>query len=91
VGLISGLLTLPLAPVRGTIWLAEQLYEEADRELYDEDRIMRELMDIELLEEAGELGPQERALREDELLERLSVARERRAMAEAEEREVSDG
>jgi hypothetical protein len=28
-GLIIGLLTLPLAPVRGTIWLAERIQEQA--------------------------------------------------------------
>src|SRR5881275_1276931 len=42
-GLISGLLTLPLAPVRGTIWIAEQLLEQAERELGDETTIRREL------------------------------------------------
>ena len=26
-GLITGLLTLPLAPVRGTVWLAERIQE----------------------------------------------------------------
>ncbi|MGO4759259.1 gas vesicle protein GvpG, partial [Streptomyces sp. 2MCAF27] len=34
-GLITGLLTLPLAPVRGVAWIAEQLRQEALRELYD--------------------------------------------------------
>lgn len=78
-GLITGLLTLPLAPVRGTVWLAEQLADEAERELYDEDRIMRELLDLELREEAGEIDAAERELYEDELLKRLTTARERRA------------
>ena len=31
-GLFTGLLTLPLAPVRGTVWIAEQLAAEAERE-----------------------------------------------------------
>jgi len=31
VGLITGLLTLPLAPVRGTVWLAERIQEQAER------------------------------------------------------------
>jgi hypothetical protein len=84
-GLITGLLTLPLAPVRGTIWLAEQLADEAERELYDEDRIMGELLDLELREEAGDIDATERELREDELLERLTVARERRAARGPEE------
>ena len=26
-GLITGLLTLPLAPVRGTVWLAERILD----------------------------------------------------------------
>ena len=78
-GLISGLLTLPLAPVRGTIWLAEQLAETAENELYDEKKILRELMDLEMQEAEGILAPEERRLREDDLLERLSVARQRQA------------
>jgi gas vesicle protein GvpG len=81
VGLISGLLTLPLAPVRGTIWLAEQLAEEAENELYDEKRILRELMDLEMQEAEGALAPEERTLREDDLLERLTIARQRQAAA----------
>ena len=82
-GLITGILTLPLAPVRGVTWLAEQLAEEADRELYDENRILRELYDLELREQAGELTSQDRADREEDLLERLSIARERAADAES--------
>jgi Gas vesicle protein G len=70
---------LPLAPVRGTVWLAEQLTEEAERQLYDEDRILRELLELELQEEAGEIDAEQREAREDELLERLTIARERRA------------
>ena len=37
-GLISGLLTLPLAPVRGTVWIGEQVLEQAERERNDERR-----------------------------------------------------
>jgi len=81
VGLITGLLTLPLAPVRGTIWLAEQLAEAAENELYDEKKILRELMDLEMQESEGTLAPEERRLREDDLLERLSVAKQRQALA----------
>ena len=80
-GLITGLLTLPLAPVRGTIWLAEQLAEAAENELYDEKKILRELMDLEMQESEGTLAPEERRLREDDLLERLSVAKQRQALA----------
>ena len=81
-GLITGLLTLPLAPVRGTIWLAEQLANAADAELYDEDKIRRELIELDVLEADGLLQADERRMREDELLARLSIARRRRATNE---------
>jgi hypothetical protein len=77
--LIRGLLTLPLAPVRGTAWLAQQIAEEADRELFDEDRIRRELMELDLRADEEGLSDEERAHMEDDLLARLDVARRRRA------------
>jgi hypothetical protein len=79
VGLITGLLTLPLAPVRGTIWLAEQLANAAEAELYDEDKLRRELIELDVLEADGLLQSDERRMREDELLARLSIARRRRS------------
>jgi hypothetical protein len=74
-GLITGLLTLPLAPVRGTVWLAERIQEQGERELYDEDAIRAQLMEIEAAREAGEIGEEEATLAEDALLERLIAAR----------------
>jgi hypothetical protein len=74
-GLITGLLTLPLAPVRGTVWIAERVLEQAESELYDERAIRAQLMEIEAAREAGEIGEQEAAQAEDILLERLIAAR----------------
>jgi hypothetical protein len=34
-GMLTALVTLPLAPVRGVAWVAEQLLDEAESELYD--------------------------------------------------------
>jgi Gas vesicle protein G len=76
VGLITGLLTLPLAPVRGTVWLAERIQEQAEAELYDEDVIRAQLMEIEAAREAGEISEEEATQAEDQLLERLIAARE---------------
>jgi hypothetical protein len=76
VGLLTGLLTLPLAPVRGTIWLAEQLGAEAERELDDEAAVRRSLAEAERQFEAGALGVVEYEAIEDELLDRLERARE---------------
>jgi len=73
-GLFTGLLTLPLAPVRGVVWIAEQVMDELDRELYDEDSIRRELVQLELDFEDGLIDEEERQVREDALLERLALS-----------------
>ena len=75
-GLITALITLPLAPVRGTAWLAEQLLEQAEREYYSEERIREALVEVDAARAAGELDAAEAARIEDELLERLLAARE---------------
>jgi hypothetical protein len=54
-GLLTGLLTLPLAPVRGTIWIAERLLDEAERELNDPAAIEQRLDEAEAAYERGEL------------------------------------
>jgi hypothetical protein len=77
VGLITGLLTLPLAPVRGTVWVAEQVLEQAEEEFYDPAKIRRQLEQVDRLRETGELSEEEATAREDELVERLMVGRSR--------------
>jgi hypothetical protein len=70
-GLISGLLTLPLAPVRGTVWIAERILEQAEAEFDDEPAIVAQLMEIDAAREAGEIDEAQAAAAEDILLERL--------------------
>lgn len=77
-GLFTTLVTLPLAPVRGAAWVAEQVAEEADRQLYDESRIRAQLLELEMEHDEGRIDDEERAQREDELLQRLAIARQRR-------------
>jgi hypothetical protein len=74
-GLITGLLTLPLAPVRGTVWLAERIQEQAEDELYDESAIRQGLLDLEAARQTGTLDEEEIAAAEDELIERLMAIR----------------
>jgi len=73
-GLFTGLVTLPLAPVRGVVWVAEQVMEEMERELYDEDSIRRELLQLELDFDDGLLDEDERRVREEALLERMAIS-----------------
>jgi hypothetical protein len=74
-GLFTGILLLPLAPVRGTIWVAEKLADEAARELDEEVVVRRLLAEAEADLERGELTMDEFEQVEDELLERLERAR----------------
>jgi hypothetical protein len=91
VGLLKGLVTWPTAPVRGAFWVAEQVASEADRRLYDEGNIRRELMQLELEAGEGRISDAEREEREEILLERLAVARERaRATVDAEALEAEE-
>ena len=75
-GLLTRILTLPLAPVRGVAWIGERVLEQAEAELYDENRIMRDLIELEAAKDAGEVDEEEFGRRVDELLERLEIGRQ---------------
>lgn len=77
-GLITGILTLPLAPVRGVAWVTEKVAEQAELELYDEGRILRELIELEEARDRGELSTERFESAVDQLLERLQLGRELR-------------
>ena len=70
-GLVTGLLGLPLLPVRGVVWLAEQIREEAESQYYDPARIRAQLEQVDEARRRGELSEQECSEIENELLERL--------------------
>ncbi|MFE1765578.1 gas vesicle protein GvpG [Streptomyces angustmyceticus] len=70
-GLITQLLTLPVAPVRGTVWVLDQVLLTAEREYYDPAPVLEELALLEQQLLDGTIGPEEFDSREDELLDRL--------------------
>ena len=72
-GLVTGLLGLPLAPVRGVIWLAEQIRDQAEEQYYDPARIRAQLEEIDEARRAGTLSEEECDKLENELLQRLMV------------------
>jgi hypothetical protein len=80
-GLMTGLLLLPLAPLRGTIWIAERLAAYAESELNDERAIRRLLLEAEAALEAGELSEAQYDQIEDELLDRLEELQAEQAVA----------
>jgi hypothetical protein len=70
-GLVTGIVTWPLAPVRGTVWVAEQVLREAEREWYDPAMLQRELDEVAARRDAGELSDEEADRLEEELVQRL--------------------
>jgi hypothetical protein len=73
-GLFTGLLTLPLAPIRGTLWIAEQVAAEAERQLREEPR--RRLLTAERRLELGLISLDEYEVIEEEALAQLDEEEE---------------
>jgi len=63
-----------LAPIKSVIWLAKKINEVAEKELYDEGHIKKELMDLQLRFELNEISEEEYIKQEKELLARLDAA-----------------
>ena len=85
VGLIYNILAFPVrGPIQSTIWIAKQIAQEADRELYDEDKIRAELAELEMRCDLGEISEEECANAEEALLERLRLAQQMAAGANEE-------
>lgn len=75
-GLVGTVTGLPLLPLRGVVWLAEQLRQEALRQWTDPAVIRAELQRTHERWTAGEITAEERSAQEDALLARL-LARSR--------------
>ncbi|MEV8398401.1 gas vesicle protein GvpG [Streptomyces niveus] len=75
-GLITQILTLPLAPVRGSVWVLDQVVLAAEREYYDPHPVRAELAGLEKELLSGAISEEEFDRREDELLDRLDEIEE---------------
>lgn len=70
-GLFLGLLTLPLAPVRGVAWVGEQVQTLAEQEYTGPGAVSRQLADIETAWAAGEITDEHREELEQQVLDEL--------------------
>jgi hypothetical protein len=70
-GLLTGVLLLPVAPVRGVGWLANVLAEEAERELELKESPERELADLEAARANGEISEEDAEALDTQLIERM--------------------
>ena len=76
-GLIGALVKLPLAPLTGTVWIAEQIQAQAEAEYYDEGAIQAQLREIDEARRAGTIDDADADEAEDALMERLLEGRAR--------------
>lgn len=68
------LLTLP---IKGVIAVGRKVEEEADRELYDLNYIQQELINIEIMYERHEISEEFYKVKEEDLINRYTIAKER--------------
>ncbi|WP_063045269.1 gas vesicle protein GvpG [Nocardia pseudovaccinii] len=59
-GLVSAILSLPLAPVRGVIWLGELIQDQVEQQRQDPATVRLELEEIDAAATAGRLSEEER-------------------------------
>lgn len=85
-GLVKELLLLPVAPVRFTVWVTEQVADEADRREAGPGGVAGRLQRLEEARERGELDAEEAERREGELIEQVA-----RPVARPPEEEEGDG
>ena len=75
-GLLSSIATGPVAgPIKGMLWIVQTIAKHAERELYDEDNIRKDLLKLEQQHELGKMTFEEFESAESELLQRLNQAR----------------
>lgn len=74
--ILGTIVTAPLVgPIKGVLWIVKTLAEHAERELYDEDNIRKDLLRLEQQYELGKITLEEFESAESELLQRLNQAR----------------
>ncbi|MEU9418123.1 gas vesicle protein GvpG [Streptomyces sp. NPDC051000] len=70
-GLLTYLLTLPVAPVRAVTWVAQRVVDQAEEEYYDPAPVWRRLAELEQQLLRGEIDQETFDRQEDELIDRL--------------------
>lgn len=76
---IQDLILLPVTgPFKGLLFIAKQIAQEAENALYNEETIRGALLDLELRLEDGTISHEEYIKSEEQLIERLNKALERK-------------
>lgn len=76
-GIFSAIFSAPFTPLRGTVWVAEQVHDEAEKQFYDRGKIRRQLEEVAEARQDGRLDDSEADQLERELVSRLLEATRR--------------
>lgn len=68
-GLIKEIVLLPVAPFRGTLWVAERIADQVEQERYGGATAVEQLDRLDEAGKTGELDEQEAEARQEEILE----------------------
>ncbi|WP_406415999.1 gas vesicle protein GvpG [Streptomyces sp. NBC_01614] len=74
-GLVTGILTLPFAPVRGVGWVLDKVVRTAEDEYYDPTPVQEALVNLERALDEGQIDDEEFARQEEALLHRMEEIR----------------
>jgi len=74
--ILNTLLAPLIGPMKGLLWVAEQIKDQADAEIYDDSKILVELSELELRLDLGQIELENFEAQEDVLLQRLQKVRE---------------
>lgn len=74
-GLLSGILMMPLAPVRGVVWLGEVVQRQVEQEMHNPANTRKQLEALEEARERDEISADEEKQIQQQVLEsRISPA-----------------
>ncbi|TMM05128.1 MAG: gas vesicle protein [Actinobacteria bacterium] len=68
-GLIKELVLLPVAPVRGVLWVSERIAEQVEQERYAPGAAVQRLEDLEAKRERGEVDEETAKQLEEQVIE----------------------
>jgi hypothetical protein len=79
--MLGNIVTFPVTgPFSLAMWLIRTIAQRAEEELYDEGKIRKDLAQLEMRSEMGEIDEDEYERLEEELMVRLRESRRRRGL-----------
>ena len=79
--MLTNIVTFPVTgPFNLAMWLIRTIAERAEAELYDEGKIRKDLAELEMRSELGEIDEEEYERLEEDLMARLRESRRRRGL-----------